>query len=102
MNAVQVLVGIALALAKGQAAEAVLAGLTETQWTALIVGIGAELLPEVAALFGVKPAYPSLGALVDAVLKTASDEIARQKIGEWLSANAEWAMKLQPGASSQS
>lgn len=97
MSAVQVLVGIALALARGQAAEAVLAGLTETQWTALIVGIGAELLPEVAALFGVKPAYPSLGSLIDAVLKTASDEIARQKIGEWLAANAEWAMKLQPG-----
>lgn len=97
MSAVQVLVAVALGIAQGQAVATVLAGLTDAQWAALIVGVDAEIEPGVAALFGVKPSYASLGALVDAVVKTAGDAIAKQKIGEWLSANADRATKLQPG-----
>lgn len=95
-----ILATIIASLVEGSSAATVFGALTAGQWGTLIGGAGAELEPEIAKLFGLKPAYSSLGALVDAVVKAATDDVTKQELGKWLSANADKAMQLQPGISS--
>lgn len=92
-----ILATIISTIVQGGSAATAFGALTAGQWGTLIAGIGAEIAPELAKLFGLEPPYSSLGKLIDAVVKAASDDVAKQKMQEWLSANAEWVMKLQPG-----
>jgi hypothetical protein len=91
----EVLIDILSAVIGGEPLGAVLAALTTVQWLALAAGVAEELAPSVAQKLGL--AHPSLAALVEAVGNGLSDELAAKAAEDWLAANADAAMKLQPG-----
>jgi hypothetical protein len=90
-----VLIEILAAVIGGAPIGAVLAGLTDVQWLTLAAGVAEEAAPSIAEKLGLQ--HPSLGALVEAVGKGLSDELAAKAAQDWLAANADAAMKLQPG-----
>jgi DNA-binding helix-hairpin-helix protein with protein kinase domain len=92
---------IILGLAKGAALETVLAGLSGGTWLALAEGAAGELLPApIATKLGL--AHPALKTLFDQVSAGVSAVLASQAAKDWFTANANKAMQLQPGISSES
>ena len=74
-----------------------LAALSGADWLTLAEGAGEMIAPELGKLVGLKPSGNSVGSLIDGVIKAATDELAKEAVSDWLSANAEQAMKQQPG-----
>lgn len=81
---------------------AAITGLSGAQIVTLIEGAGGIIASELASHLGLRSSGNSLGQLVDGVVKTAVDEETKARVGAWLSANADEAMRLQPGISSES
>lgn len=74
-----------------------LAALTGEQWLTLAEGAAEAIAPKLASAVGLKPSGNTIGQIIDSAIKTATDELTKQAVKDWLSANAETAMRLQPG-----
>lgn len=74
-----------------------LAALRGADWLTLAEGAGEIIAPELGKIIGLKPSGNSIGSLIDGVIKAATDELTKQAVKDWLSANSETAMRLQPG-----
>jgi hypothetical protein len=96
-----IVIGILAAIIKGETVGAVLDGVTASQWLTLVAGAGETLEPAIARLFGLPNSFGSLGELVDSIVKTFGDDVAKAAIADWLAANADKAIELQPGIAGQ-
>lgn len=72
-----------------------LASLGTAQWLTLALGIAEELTPSVAAKLGV--AHPSLASLVKNISDGVAKELAAKTAQDFFRANADAAIKAQPG-----
>lgn len=90
-----ILIPIILGLVKGQSIGALLGALTGSDWLTLAEGVAGELVPELAAKLGL--AHPSLAELVKQISDGVLPPLAAKAAQDVLAANADEAMKLQPG-----
>lgn len=82
----------------GASLEGAAAALTASQW----INIGAAVLEETPDVVqAVSGLHGLLASVVSSVLNSGSAAIAAQAAQEWLKANAETAMRLQPGISTE-
>jgi hypothetical protein len=96
-----ILIPILANIINGESFGAVLGAVTTTQWLTLGAGAGQALEPAIAKLLGLPNSFTSLGHLVDSIVKTFADDAAKAAIGDWLEANADKAIALQPGIAGQ-
>jgi hypothetical protein len=97
-----ILVSVLTAIVEGESVGTVLTAITSSQWVTLAIGVGETIEPKIASLLGLPaPSFSSLGELVDSVAKTFADGMAKKDIGDWLAANADAAIKEQPGIEGQ-
>jgi hypothetical protein len=90
-----ILISLLAGLINGGSIGGLLSALTTTQWLTMAEGIAADLEPEAAKLLGLQ--HQSLGAMVEAIGKGLSAELASKAAQNWFSANADAAMREQPG-----
>ena len=88
---------IIASLVQGQSIATVLGALSAGQWGTLITGAAADLEPALARLLGLKSGGNSIGSLIDSAIKAAADDALKDGLRDWISANADAAMRLQPG-----
>ena len=96
-----ILIGILANIINGESIGTVLGALTTTQWLSLAAGAGETIEPAIAKLLGLPSTFTSLGHLVDSIVKTFANDVAKAAIADWLAANADKAIELQPGIAGQ-
>lgn len=87
------------ALAGGASIEAAAAGLSVAQWTSIGLSALSALPSEIQAAQSI---HGLLADVIGKVLTAGKAEIASVAVQDWLAANAEKAIQLQPGISSES
>ena len=86
-------------LAAGAAPMAALSAISDTAWVNLGVSALSAAPAELSALEGLSGPLSSLvQGVVSKVVSAGTSEIAAQAAKDWLAANGERAMQLQPGA----
>lgn len=92
-----ILISVLAAVINGATPAAAIGALTTSQWLTLGESAAEAIAPELASRLGLKVSGNSIGGIVDSVFKLAADELGKAQVRSWLSANADEAMKLQPG-----
>ena len=90
---------VAEGLSAGSRLEATLAGLTLPQWGAVAAAVANLLAPEATKEIEahLSKADPHLSTFIEDIIKNGPDAAAKAAFQSWTSANADEAMKLQPG-----
>jgi len=93
------LVPVAQGLAAGGTLEATLAGVSLPQWGAIAASVANLVAPEATKAIEAHLAKtdPEIAAFIRDVITNGPDSAAASMFKAWASANADEAMKLQPG-----